>query len=402
VFASDSLNTEFLPGRTLTLTATFSDGSTATASTTVTAPVTVTSVAPNQGAQGATVPVTINGSGFVSGASVSVGAGITVSNVVVGSATQITATLTIASAAATGARNLTVTNSGGGSGTLTGGFAVTATVPGAATLTVAYNGKLRDRVGQSETALGPDGALDGTLTVTLSASGGKTVTGVRLDSTAPGTWRTSSPGTWNWVLAVAPSLDGPVLNAPGTMAVNFPVADGGSFVVFAADYLNGEFLPGRTLTLTATFSDGSAAIATTTVPGAATLTVAYNGKLRDRVGQDNTALAPDGALDGTLTVTLSASGGRTVTALRLDSDAPGIWDTDSTTYFWVLAVAPSLDGSVLNAPGTMAVNFPVADGGSFVVFASDSQNTEFLPGRTLTLTATFSDGSTATASTTVP
>src|SRR4030095_6852905 len=48
----------------------------------------------------------------------------------------------------------------------------------------------------------------------------------------------------------------------------------------------------------------------------------------------------------------------------------------------------------------MAVNFPVADGGSFVVFASDSQGIEFLPGRTLTLTASLSDGTTATAPTT--
>ena len=71
----------------------------------------------------------------------------------------------------------------------------------------------------------------------------------------------------SWVLAVAPSLDGALLNAPGTMAVNFPVADGGSFVLFVADYLNAEFLPGRTLTLTATFSDGSTATATTTVGG---------------------------------------------------------------------------------------------------------------------------------------
>jgi len=29
------------------------------------------------------------------------------------------------------------------------------------------------------------------------------------------------------------------------MAVSFPVADGGSFVVFAADYQDGEFLSGR-------------------------------------------------------------------------------------------------------------------------------------------------------------
>jgi len=50
------------------------------------------------------------------------------------------------------------------------------------------------------------------------------------------------------------------------MAVSFPVGDGGSFVVFAADYQDGEFLPGRTLTLTATFSDGSTAVGATTVP----------------------------------------------------------------------------------------------------------------------------------------
>jgi hypothetical protein len=186
------------------------------------------------------------------------------------------------------------------------------------------------------------------------------------------------------------------------MAVNLPVADGASFVVFAADYLDAEFLPGRTLTLTATFSDGSTATAVTTVSTPAKLTMTYNGLLRDRVGQGNTALGPDGALDGTLTVTLSANGGRTVTALRLDSDAPGTWNTAGATASWVLAVASSLDGALVNAPGTMAVNLPVADGASFVVFAADYLGAEFLPGRTLTLTTTFSDGSTATAVTTVP
>jgi hypothetical protein len=50
----------------------------------------------------------------------------------------------------------------------------------------------------------------------------------------------------------------------------------------------------------------------------------------------------------------------------------------------------------------MAVSFPAADGGSFIIFASDYQDLEFLRGRTLTLTATFSDGTTATAMTTVP
>ena len=229
--------------------------------------VSVTSIAPIQGAQGASVPVTINGSGFVAGATVSVGAGITVSNVSVGSAAQITATLTIATGAALGARDVTVTNAGGASATLTGGFTV-ASAAAPATLSLVYNGKVRDRVGQGNTALGADGAMDGTLTATLSASGGRTITALRLDSSAPGNWDTSS-GTAYWALGVATSLDGVLLNASASMAVNFAVADGGSFVVFASDYGAAPgvaFVSGTTLTLTATFADGSTAAASTTAP----------------------------------------------------------------------------------------------------------------------------------------
>src|SRR5262249_44666360 len=134
----------------------------------------------------------------------------------------------------------------------------------------------------------------------------------------------------------------------------------------------------------------------------ATLTLAYNAKVRDAVAQGNTAVGPDGALDGTLTATLRGGGGRTVTGLRLNSDAPGApgtWDTTSGTGSWVLGVALTAGGALLNAPGTMAVNFPVADGGSFVVFVADYQGIEFLPGRMLTLTASLSDGTTATTTT---
>jgi hypothetical protein len=449
------------------------------------------SVTPPQGVQGATVPVTLTGSNFATGATLTLsGTGIIVGNVAVPSATQLTATLTVACGATLGARSVTVTNPDGGTGTLAAGFTVTSAPP--PTLTLAYNGKAVDRVGGRNTALAPDGALDGTLTATLSACGGRTVTALRLDSSAPGTWDTSG-GTAFWVLGVAATQGGGLLNDATTMAVNVPVTDGASFVLFASDYLASEFLPGRTLTLTATFSDGSTATAVTTVrnpppavtliaptqgaPGVtvpvtltginfaagatlnlsgtditvsnvavssatqltATLTIAgvaalgprnvtvtnsdggagtlaggftvttspaaltlvYNGKIQDRVGQSNTALAPDGAFDGMLTATLSAAGGRIVTALRLDSSAPGTWDTSGGTAFWVLGVAPTQSGTLLNNLTTMAVNFPVADGGSFVVFASDHQAAEFLPGRTLTLTATFADGSTATAVTVV-
>ena len=85
---------------------------------TVTPPApTLTTVSPNSGAQGTSVPVTLTGTNFVTGATVNPGnSGITVSGVTVASSTQITATFTIVSTAATGTNNITVTTTGGTSG----------------------------------------------------------------------------------------------------------------------------------------------------------------------------------------------------------------------------------------------------------------------------------------------
>lgn len=81
---------------------------------------TLTSIGPTSGVQGNTVSVTLTGTNFVSGATVAVsGSNVTVSNVTVVSATSITADFVIASTAAAGARNVTVTTSGGTSGAQT-------------------------------------------------------------------------------------------------------------------------------------------------------------------------------------------------------------------------------------------------------------------------------------------
>ena len=76
---------------------------------------TLTSVSPNQGAQGITVAVTLTGTNFVVGATtVAVaGAGVTVNNVVVGSTTSLTANFVLDPAAATGVRSVTVTTATG-------------------------------------------------------------------------------------------------------------------------------------------------------------------------------------------------------------------------------------------------------------------------------------------------
>lgn len=93
--------------------------------TTVAASPTVASVTPTSAAQGQTVNVTIAGTNFQSGIIVSFGTGITVNTVTFTSSSLITANITVAAAAATGARNVQVTNPNGTTGTLMNGFTVT-------------------------------------------------------------------------------------------------------------------------------------------------------------------------------------------------------------------------------------------------------------------------------------
>jgi len=87
---------------------------------------TVGSVSPSARAKGTgTQNVTIKGSGFVSGAEASFsGSGITVNSTSFKSSTELTASITISSSATTGSRNVTVTNTDGGSDSLEGGFTV--------------------------------------------------------------------------------------------------------------------------------------------------------------------------------------------------------------------------------------------------------------------------------------
>jgi trimeric autotransporter adhesin len=85
-------------------------------------PVTVTAVTPNKLGDGAIKKVTFTGTGFTSGATVTFsGSGVTAGSTTFVSSTSLTATVKVASAAATGARDVTVTDpAGGGSGTCTG------------------------------------------------------------------------------------------------------------------------------------------------------------------------------------------------------------------------------------------------------------------------------------------
>jgi 6-phosphogluconolactonase (cycloisomerase 2 family) len=264
------------------------------------------------------------------------------------------------------------------------------------TLALSFNGKARDRVGSGETALSNDGVPDGTFTITLPAgSGTRTITGLDLTRGGGGRWNTT-PGDGLWVLGAAASLDAPLSNNPnGT--VNFSVAGGGSFVLFASDNNNSLFNSGASFTLTVNFADGTSGSATTTVQ-ALPLTLGFNGKLRDRVGPGETALGPDGLADGVFTITLpTTSGGtKTITGLDLTRSGGGQWNTAPGDGLWVLGAAVSLGDPLLNSStGTVDFIFRV---GSFNLFASDNNNSLFNPGDSFTLTINFADGTTAAAS----
>ena len=79
----------------------------------------------------------------------------------------------------------------------------------------------------------------------------------------------------------------------------------------------------------------------------------------------------------------------------------GIWDTQAPDIYWTLGVAAGLDTPLLNGSDD-SVNFPLTEGGSFKIFAADWQNAMFQNGVVFTLTANFSDGSSASASAAIP
>jgi hypothetical protein len=89
------------------------------------APVSVTSTSPSSRGQGASKQtVAIKGTNFLTGATSSFGAGITVESTTFVSSTELKATITVNPAAATGSRPVSVTNPGGSKGSLAGGFTV--------------------------------------------------------------------------------------------------------------------------------------------------------------------------------------------------------------------------------------------------------------------------------------
>ena len=106
-----------------------------------------------------------------------------------------------------------------------------------------------------------------------------------------------------------------------------------------------------------------------TLPGAflvtpppPSLSLRFEGKLRDRVGKGNGLTAADGQLDATFKVTVEpGSGPRTVTQLELWTlNGSGRWDTIPTTSQWMVGAASSDSTAPSSTPATAASTSPPA------------------------------------------
>jgi thermitase len=214
----------------------------------------------------------------------------------------------------------------------------------------------------------------------------------------------SSVGISRVELWVGSTLAATSSNAPWSLAWNSTGLANGSYslVVRAYDAAGNV----------ATSLSVSVMLDNTPSGGTPALALAFAGFARDRVSQSASAPVPDGAVDGAFTLTRApGSGARRITRLdlrrvpqggapRAAGDDSGIWDTVPSSFYWSLGVARSLDDPLLN-DASGAVNFPLGAGGSVTLFAADAAGF-FAPGSSFTVTAEFADGSTATASATIP
>jgi uncharacterized repeat protein (TIGR01451 family) len=145
-------------------------------------------------------------------------------------------------------------------------------------LTLNFDGKIRDRVGRTETASPPAGQADGNLDAVFTLSFPASSTAgfgeiTRLNLTGPNgnEWDTQ-PGNGKWVLGFASQPDyvpstgaGALLNnADGS--INFRLGNPpGTWRLFAADTPAGTFKEGDTFTLAISFSSGTVALGSTQI-----------------------------------------------------------------------------------------------------------------------------------------
>jgi len=266
-------------------------------------------------------------------------------------------------------------------------------------VTATFLGKVRDRVGTGNSAVAPDGYMDGVFSYTLPAGYAvKTITSMRLTRAKGGVWDTD-PSTLSWIMGVADSTDGQLRNnVDGSVSVSGTT----TLTVFVSDN-GGLFSSGDSFDLNLNFSNGTSTFITLgfNTPQLMSPKLMFDGRLRDKVGRGKTSLIADGSGDGTFTVSFAPdTGSRTIVAMTLTRSDGGTWDTNPDSSLWVIGVADSLDGTLQNNPQG-GLSIPINSDSTLKLFTSDNFGL-FEPGAQFKLTVTFGDGLEVNAEASVP
>jgi hypothetical protein len=364
----------------------------------------IAGVTPSAGGRGISTSVTITGSGFVQGVtSLNFGAGISVSSIVVSSATRMTASVFVARDATLGSRDITVSNPtpGGGSATLTGGFtvqnpvpSVTGTSPGTGvlgqTLTVTVTGvgflagvttvDFGSGITVNSAAVDTGGTHISTI-ISIAAgavAGERTVTVTNLgpgggSGTLPGGFIVNNPLPTLTSINPAVGGKGQTLNV-ALVGTNF--VNGTTSVSFGQGVSVNSVVVNSQTSLTANITIGVDAIAaarsvTVTNPppggGSATLSFAFN--VQNAAPTLTTVSPSSGSRGQTLNVTLSGTGfysGVTTVSLGSGININSTAVNNSTQMILGITVAP--DAAM--GPRDVVVTNPAPGGGTATLAGS--------------------------------
>ena len=368
------------------VTLTNGDGSSAAAAGafTVSKAPTIATLSPSALGQGASNQnVTITGTGFDPTSSVGFGAGITVNSTTFVSATQLTANITVAPTATTGAHDVTVNNGDGSTGTGSGAFTVDA-APAVTTVAPAsgdagatnYNVTITG-TGFAQGAVASFGAgvtVNSTtfvsatrLTANIAIASGAS-TGTR-DVTVTNTDVGSAKKTAAFTVNAAPTISAAVPNSAGAGASNLNVTiTGTGFESGAAVTFSGGITVNSTTFVSATQLTTNITIPGGTTPGAVTTTLANpdgttaTGAFTVNRGPSVSAASPNSADAGASKLNVSITGSGFVTGAT--AKFGGGITVNSTTFVSATQLTATITIPTTATTGATSVTVTNVDGGS--------------------------------------
>ena len=340
---------------------------------------TIASISPSQGSPGSSFTLTLNGSNLAGTSAItfSPSSGITVSNIQ-SSATQVTATVNIASGAATTARQVSVTTPGGTSNAVTFTVSQTQGPP-----TIQSISPAQGSPGSSFTLTISGSNLTGTTALNFSPSTGITVSNIQSSATQVTASISITSGATTGARQVSVTTPGGTSNA-----VTFTVSQSQAPTITSISPTSGN--QGSSFTLTINGSNLTGATAVTFSPSSGITVSNVQSTAANRVTASITIAS--GATTGTRTVSVTTPAGTSNTKTFTVSQAPPPGNYDGTwtgTTGQGKAFSFTITGNALKQ-----INYAgsISGGGCSADFSGTTNTTLPLEGTQISFTVTAGPG----------